>query len=92
MARKSLALTVALSSTFVVGCAAWDRMTGGDDTAGGSTSRSAAPSFSQADKDGSGSIERSEAAGIAGIDFSSADRDGDGKLSRSEYEAATQRK
>lgn len=91
MARKSLALTVALSSMLVVGCAAWDRMTGRDDAAGG-TARSAAPSFSQADKDGSGAIEQSEATGLAGIDFSSADRDGDGKLSRSEYEAATKRK
>lgn len=92
MARKSLALTVALSSTLVVGCAAWDRMTGGGDSADGSSPRSTAPSFSKADKDGSGAIEEKEAAGLAGIDFSSADRDGDGRLSRSEYEAATKRK
>ncbi|BAU47531.1 hypothetical protein SVA_0952 [Sulfurifustis variabilis] len=66
-------------------------MTGGGDSGSGAA-RSATPSFSKADRDGSGSIEQSEAAGLAGIDFSSADRDGDGKLSRSEYEAAAQRK
>jgi hypothetical protein len=87
MARKSLALTLALSSAFVVGCSTWESMTGGGDS-----SQKAAPSFSKADKDGSGSVERSEAAGLAGIDFSSADRDGDGKLSRSEYEAASKGK
>jgi len=47
------------------------------------------PSFSQADKDKSGSVEQSEAAGIAGLDFATADKDKDGKLSRSEFEAAT---
>lgn len=90
MARKSLALTAALSSMLVVGCAAWDRMTGRGETGG--AERSAAPSFSQADRDGSGAIEQGEAEGLAGIDFSAADRDGDGRLSRSEYEAATRRR
>lgn len=46
------------------------------------------PSFTQADKDKSGSVEQGEASGIAGLDFSKADKDKDGKLSRSEYEGA----
>lgn len=53
-----------------------------------SGSATAMPSFEQADQDGSGSVEISEATGIAGLDMSAADTDSDGKLSRSEYEAA----
>ncbi|BAU47422.1 hypothetical protein SVA_0843 [Sulfurifustis variabilis] len=46
------------------------------------------PSFSQADRDSSGSIEREEVDAIPGIDFSSSDLDSDGRLSQTEYEAA----
>ncbi|BAU47416.1 hypothetical protein SVA_0837 [Sulfurifustis variabilis] len=50
----------------------------------------AMPSFEQADKDKSGSVEASETTGIAGLDLTAADKDNDGKLSRSEYESAKQ--
>lgn len=55
------------------------------------SSSSAMPSFSQADADSNGAIDKSEAGAITGLDMSSADSDSDGKLSRTEYEAATLR-
>lgn len=49
---------------------------------------SSMPTFSQADRNANGTIEREEAEQIPGLDFAAADRDKDGKLSESEYEAA----
>lgn len=63
-------------------------------SSGGSASGSASsamPSFSQADADSNGAIDKSEAGAITGLDLSSADSNSDGKLSRTEYEAATLR-
>lgn len=54
----------------------------------GTGTATAMPSFEEADKDGSGAVEISEATGISGLDMSAADEDNDGRLSRSEYEAA----
>lgn len=44
--------------------------------------------FDELDRDGNGSLSKSEAA-AARVDFASADTNGDGKLSQSEYQAAT---
>lgn len=62
----------------------------GETSASGSVGGEGAqlPSFSEADRDSSGSIEREEVDAVPGIDFSSADLDGDGRLSETEYEAA----
>lgn len=57
-----------------------------DTSPGGTDAR--APSFSEADRDSSGSIEREEVDAVPGIDFSEADLDADGRLSQMEYEAA----
>lgn len=46
------------------------------------------PSFSKADKDGSGMISKEEAGSVQGLEFSKADQNNDGQLSKSEYEAA----
>jgi hypothetical protein len=88
----SLALALSAASAVVV-AAEETPGTGGyeqDSTAAGSGSSTGMPSFEEADKDQSGSIEMSETAGIGGLDISAADTDHDGKLSRSEYEAAKQ--
>lgn len=43
--------------------------------AAGAGGEAGMPSFSQADKDKSGAVEQSEAAGIPGLDFATADKD-----------------
>lgn len=81
---KAVVVAFALSAVSSVGFAAGEKGGGAAGAGAGGM-----PSFTEADKDSSGSIERSEAQSITGLDFSSADADSDGKLSRSEYEAAT---
>lgn len=84
-------IALAFSAASVTALAAEERPgAGGQESAAGAGSATAMPSFEQADKDGSGAVEVSEATGIAGLDLSAADKDNDGKLSRSEYEAAKQ--
>lgn len=80
---RAVLFAFALSAVSATGFAAQDKPGAAGGGAGGM------PSFTQADKDKSGAVEQSEAAGIAGLDFSKADKDKDGKLSRSEFEAAT---
>lgn len=80
---KAVLFAFALSAFSTVGFSAEEKDKPGGAGAAGM------PSFTQADKDKSGSVEQSEAAGIAGLDFTTADKDKDGKLSRSEFEAAT---
>lgn len=81
---KAVLLAFVLSAFSTAGFAAEEKP--------GAAGEGGMPSFTEADKDKSGSVEQSEAAGIAGLDFTSADKDKDGKLSRSEYEAATKAK
>ena len=46
------------------------------------------PPFEKVDADGNGTLSRTEAAAVAGLDFSAADKNNDGMLDRGEYEAA----
>lgn len=99
MARNmAIVLALALSSVSTVGFAG-DKsdksstpsqnpgVTSG--SAGGTSASSGQwSSFSEVDKDGSGFIEQSEAAGAPELDFISADVDNDQRISRAEYEAA----
>lgn len=85
-------VALAFSAAFLPAVAAERTGSGGyeAETETGSETAVAMPRLEQADRNGSGSVEISEATGIAGLDMSAADTDRDGKLSRSEYESAKQ--
>lgn len=49
-----------------------------------------APSFAEADRDGDGFIDQSEAERVPNLDVAGMDTDQDGRLSRTEFEAGVQ--
>ena len=55
------------------------------------TAKSSAPRFEEIDTNKDGSLSKSEATKVAGLDFDKADTNHDGKVSQAEYQAATSR-